>query len=273
MVTPGYFATLAIAILRGRDFSEADRAGAPPVAIVNESMARRLWGEEPLDHCFHIASREAPCTRVVGVVADSHRMQVVETQKWVFYVPAAQYPAESPSAILLRGRGDVRSLARAVRGELLAGDPDIKYAVVRPLQDMVDRQLSSYRLGATLFSAFGLLALIVAVLGLYSVLAFNVAQRTHEIGVRSALGATRGKIVSYILSESLKLAVIGIALGLITAVAAAGVIAPLLYDTAPRDPTVLVSVTLALLLAAAAAGLVPALRAARTDPNDALRVE
>jgi predicted permease len=273
MVTPGYFATLGIAMRRGRDFNDADRTGAPLVAIVNESMARGLWGNEPLDKCFHIASADAPCTRVVGVVADSHRMQVVETQKWVYYLPAAQHPAESPSAILLRGRGDPRGLAQAVRRELLAGDPDIKYAVVRPLSEMIDPQLRSYRLGATLFSAFGLLALIVAALGLYSVLAFNVAQRTHEIGVRSALGATRRRIVTHILRESVTLAAIGIVIGLAIAIAAGGALAPLLYETAPRDPVILVLVTVALLLAAGAAGLVPASRAARIDPNAALRVE
>ncbi len=272
MVTPGYFETLGIAMRRGRDFNETDRVGAPPVAIVNESMARGLWGDQPLDKCFHIASPDAPCTRVVGVVADSHRMQVVETQKWVYYLPAAQYPAESPSAILLRGRGDARSLTQAVRRELLAGDADIKYAVVRPLSDRIDPQLSSYRLGATLFSAFGCLALIVAALGLYSVLAFNVAQRTHEIGVRSALGATRGRIVMHVIRESVTLAAVGIVLGLVIAVAAAGPLAPLLYETTPRDPAVLVLVTLTLLLASAAAGLVPASRAARIDPNAALRV-
>jgi predicted permease len=273
MVTPGYFATLGIAMRRGRDFNATDRAGTEPVAIVNESMARGLWGNEPLDKCFRIASPDAPCTRVVGVVADSHRMQVVETQKWVYYLSAAQHPEASPSSILLRGRGDARGLAQAVRRELLAGDPDIKYAVVRPLRDMIDPQLRAYRLGATLFAAFGCLALIVAALGLYSVLAFNVAQRTHEIGVRSALGATRRRIVTHILRESVTLAAIGIALGLVIAIAAGGAIAPLLYETPPRDPVVLVLVTLTLLLAAATAGLVPASRAARIDPNAALRVE
>jgi predicted permease len=272
-VTPGYFATLGIAMLRGRDFNDSDAAGAEPVAIVNESMARGLWGDDPLGQCFSIALRDAPCTRVVGVVADSHRMQVLETQKWVYYLPAAQYPDEYPSAILLQGRGDPGMLIPVVQRELLAGDPNIKYAVVRPLQDMIDPQLRSYRLGAYLFSLFGCLALVVAALGLYSVLAFNVAQRTHEIGVRTALGATRGRIVSQVLKESLTLAAIGIVLGLVIAVAAGGAVAPLLYEISPRDPAVLITVTVTLLLTAAAAGLVPASRAARIDPNAALRVE
>jgi ABC-type antimicrobial peptide transport system permease subunit len=124
-----------------------------------------------------------------------------------------------------------------------------------------------------MFSVFGFLALIVAALGLYSVLAFNVAQRTHEIGVRSALGATRGRIVTQILKESVTLAAIGIMLGLVIAIAAGGALTPLLYEISPRDPLVLIVVTAALLLAAAAAGLVPAWRAARIDPNAALRVE
>ncbi|UCC74012.1 MAG: ABC transporter permease [Gemmatimonadota bacterium] len=272
-VTPDYFATLGIAIRRGRDFDERDAVGAEPVAIVNESMARGLWGDEPLDRCLLIESPDAPCTRVVGVVEDSHRMYLTETRKWVFYLPAAQSPAGSPSAILLRVRGDAERLAPVVQRELLAGDPDIRYAVVRPLQERIDPQLRSYRLGATMFGLFGLLALIVAAFGLYSVLAFNVAQRTHEIGVRNALGATRGRIVTLVLKESVGLAAIGIALGLVIAVAAAGTLAPLLYEISPRDPLVLIVVTVTLLLAATAAGLLPASRAARIDPNAALRVE
>ncbi len=272
-VTPDYFATLGIALLRGRDFAATDAAGAAPVAILNESMARGIWGDDPLGKCFHIASRDAPCTRVVGVVADSHRMRVTETRKWVFYLPAAQYPEESPSAILLRVRGDAERLASVVQRELLAGDSDIKYAVVRPLQERIDPQLRSYRLGAAVFSVFGLLALIVAALGLYSLLAFNVAQRTHEIGVRTALGATRSRILTQILKESVALAAVGIAIGLAVALAAAGALAPLLYDVSPRDPAVLATVTLTLLLVAALAGILPAARAARIDPNLALRAE
>jgi predicted permease len=272
-VTPGYFETLGIAMRRGRDFDEQDAVGAPPVAIVNEMMARALWGDEPLDQCFHIATRDAPCTRVVGVVEDSHRMYLTETRKWVFYLPAPPYPQAVPSAILLRARGDAQRLAPTVQRELLSGDPDIRYAVVRPLQENIDPQLRSFQLGATMFGLFGFLALIVAAFGLYSVLAFNVAQRTHEIGVRSALGATRGRIVAQVLRESVGLAAIGIALGLVIAIAAAGTLAPLLYEVPPRDPLVLVVVTVTLLLAAAAAGLVPASRAARIDPNAALRVE
>jgi predicted permease len=272
-VRPDYFATLGIAMRRGRDFDERDAAGAPPVAIVNEMMARALWGDDPLGQCFHIAARDAPCTRVVGVVEDSHRMYLTETRKWVFYLPAAQYPAETPSAILLRARGEAERLAPTVQRDLLTGDPDIRYAVVRPLQANIDPQFRSYRLGASMFGLFGLLALIVAAFGLYSVLAFNVAQRTHEIGVRSALGATRGRIVAQVLKESVGLAAIGIALGLVIAIAAAGVLAPLLYEISPRDPVVLIGVAVTLLAAAAAAGLVPASRAARIDPNAALRVE
>jgi predicted permease len=272
-VTPGYFATLGISIRRGRDFKETDAAGAAPVAIVNESIARGLWGDDPLGKCLLIGSPDAPCSQVVGVVTDSRRMELMETQRWVSYVPAAQYPEWRPSAILLRGRRDAKGLAPVVQRELLAGDPDIRYAVVRPLQDLIDPQLRSYRLGATMFSVFGMLALVVAALGLYSVLAFNVAQRTHEIGVRTTLGATSTRTVTQILRQSLALAAIGIALGLIVALAAAGALAPLLYDVSPRDPLVLVTVTLTLLLVAALAGIVPASRAARIDPNVALRVE
>jgi ABC-type antimicrobial peptide transport system permease subunit len=200
-------------------------------------------------------------------------MRLTETRKWVYYVPAAQYAEETPSAILLRARGDAEALVSVVQRELLSGDPDIRYAVVRPLQERIDPQLRSYRLGATVFGLFGLLALIVAALGLYSVLAFNVAQRTHEIGVRSALGATRGRIVAQILRESVALAAIGVVLGLVIAIAAGGALAPLLYQISPRDPVVLTVVTVTLLLAAAAAGIVPASRAARIDPSAALRVE
>ncbi|KPK79487.1 MAG: hypothetical protein AMS25_12425, partial [Gemmatimonas sp. SM23_52] len=166
-----------------------------------------------------------------------------------------------------------RQLAPVVQRELIAGNPDVRYAVVRPLQDLIDPQLRAYTLGATMFTVFGLLALIVAAVGLYSVLAFNVAQRRHEIGVRSALGASTNAIVGQILKEAVGLTLIGLTIGLLIALAAGGSVGHLLYEVSPRDPLVLGTVTLTLLLVAAAAGAIPAARAARVDPNDALRVE
>jgi len=273
-VTPGYLATLRMSIRRGRDFNDGDVAGATRVAIVNESMARGIWGnKDPLGECLMIGSADAPCTQVIGIVADTRRQRVVESQKWIYFVPVAQYAGESPAGLFIRGRIDARQLAPVVQRELMAGDPDVRYAVVGPLQDLIDPQLRAYTLGATMFTVFGLLALIVAAVGLYSVLAFNVAQRTHEIGVRSALGASNNAIVGQILKEAVGLTLIGLTIGLLIALAAGGSVGHLLYEISPRDPLVLGTVTLALLLVAAAAGAIPAARAARVDPNDALRVQ
>ncbi|HSG82865.1 MAG TPA: FtsX-like permease family protein, partial [Gemmatimonadota bacterium] len=272
-VWPGYFTTLGSPLVRGRDFSEVDDARSMRVAIVNETMARALWGaDDPLNKCLQIGSRDAECTYVVGVVGN-RRYHTLLDPEWVYFIPMAQAAELEPLALFARGRGDSQQLATAIRRELVAGVPGVRYAVVQPLQDLIDPKLHYFRLGAAMFTVFGLLALVVAGLGLFSVLAFNISQRTHEIGVRTALGASRGGIVKLVMRQALVLTVIGLAIGLAIALAAAGALEPVLYQVSPRDPLVLCGVVLILLLVAVAAAAIPSMRAARIDPVAALRTE
>jgi predicted permease len=272
-VWPGYFSTMGSALVSGRDFNETDDARSTKVTIVNETMARALWGaDDPLGKCLKIGSADAECAYVVGVVGN-RRYHTLLDPEWVYFLPMEQAADFEPIAVFVRGRGDSQQLAAAVRRELVAGVPGVRYAVVQPLQDIIDPKLHHFRLGAGMFTVFGLLALVVAGLGLFSVLAFNVSQRTHEIGVRTALGASRHGIIQLIVRQALGLTLIGLAIGLVVAIAAAGALEPVLYRVSPRDPLVLAGVALTLLLVAAAAAAIPAMRAARIDPVTALRTE
>jgi predicted permease len=272
-VWPDYFLTMGTPITRGRGFTESDGAGAMRVAVVNEAMARGLWGaDEPLGKCLQIESRDAPCTYVVGVVAN-RRYHDIMRPEWAYFVPLTQNSEFRIGALFVRGRGNAQELAPAVQRELMAGDPNIRYAIVRPLQDVIDPKLRHFRLGATMFTVFGTLALVVAALGLFAVLAFDISQRTHEIGVRSALGASRQGIVGMVMRQALGLTAAGLVIGLVVALLASGKLEPVLYEVSPRDPLVFGGVAVTLLLVATAAAIIPASRAARVDPVKALRTE
>jgi predicted permease len=276
-VGPGFFDVLGLDIRRGREFEETDRKGAPQVAVLNESLAAHLWpGQDPLGRCLYVGEDATACTRVVGVVEDSHRQGIREPEQLIYYVPIAQQIAMEVSGtetFVLRTRRDPESLADAVRRTIVATDARVRFVESRPLQELIDPQLRSWKLGATMFTIFGALALVVAMIGLYAVLSFDVAQRTREIGLRSALGASPPSIVRIFLARAIRLTVYGTAVGLVAALALAPRIEALLFDTSPRDPATLGAVTLALLLVAAAAATVPAWRAARVDPNIALRAD
>jgi len=272
-VWPGYFATMGTPITHGRGFTDADDANATRVAVVNEAMARGLWRQEdPLGKCLQIESRDAPCTYVVGVVAN-RRIHDIMRPEWTYFVPLKQNFDLGIGALFVRGRGDSQQLAAAVRRELMVADPNIRYGVVQPLQEVIDPKFRHFRLGATMFTIFGLLALVVAALGLFAVLAFDISQRTHEIGVRSALGASRQGIVGMVMRQAVGLTAAGLVIGLVVAVLASRKLEPVLYEVSPRDPLVFGGVAVTLLLVAIAAGIIPAARAARVDPVKALRSE
>ncbi len=278
-VTPGYFATMGTPLISGRDFTYLDGATSQRVAIVSSALAQLLWPQrDPIGQCFREARASAdgmPCMTVVGVVSDSHWMQVLESQTYTFYVPMSQYPDASAlgAVIVIRPRGDPREIIGALKAELQDAITGVRYVEIQSLQDSVDPQLRSWRLGATLFLVFGALALVVAAIGLYSVMACRVEQRRHEMGVRSALGAEWRDLVQLVVGEGVLLVVFGVGLGLIVAIAAAPAIGPLLYQTSPRDPLVMAVVAAVLLLTATLACLVPALRASRVDPIVALRAD
>jgi hypothetical protein len=278
-VADGYFATVGTRILEGRPFGAADRDGSEPVAIVSRIMATTLWpGRSPIGECLYwnANSRDSltTCSRIVGVAADAHSYALREPPHMQYYVPFGQERGFGGTSLLIRPRpgADVEAVA-AVRAMLLQLDPTIAFVQANPMSDVLDTLTRPFRLGASMFTLLGLLALVVAAVGLYSVMSYLVAQRTREIGVRIALGARASSIVALILRNGVVLAGAGVAIGTIIALAAGRFIAPLLFDTSPRDPLVLGGIAMLLLLIAVLARVVPALRARQVDPMEALRAE
>ena len=278
VVMPEYFATVGTRILRGRGFEDADtRPGAPPVAIINERVARRLWpGENAVGQCVQTGEKDSPCFEIVGVAQDTHRGSIVDDDDVAqVYLPLGRGPS-SPRARFLIVRpadADPDVLIEPVRRVMQTVIPGLPYANVRPMRSSLATELRPWELGATMFAAFGLIALVLSSLGLYSVVAYTVAQRMHEMGVRVALGARSRDIRALVLRQGLRVAALGAAAGTIAALAAGTFIEPLLFRISARDPLVYGGVVVLLLTVATVASLVPARRATRADPLVALRAE
>ena len=268
-----YFETIGTRIVRGRSFTSADAVGAPNVAVVSEAMARVLWpNQDALGQCMHLGADSMPCTRVVGVAEDAVH-DPVKDQPLRYYLPLDQVPSEGSSLLVLRMAGQPAALAENVRRALQAVMPGQQYITVQPLADLLDDQRRSWRLGATMFVAFGVLALIVAAVGLYGVIAYNVGQRMHELGVRRALGAQAGDVVRLVMGQGVRLAVLGIAVGGLMALAVARFVEPLLFRQSATDPAVFFVVGALLLAVAIVACAVPAAKAMHADPNTVLRAD
>jgi predicted permease len=274
-VAGDYFDALGMTIGTGRSLVEADRTGAPQVAVVNRVMAARLWNGQALGRCLYIGADETRCTRIVGVTEDARVGGVGVDPPMQYYVPALQQvPADPLFTLLFRAEpGASPRIEADVRRVLLAIDPGIRAADVSSVASILDSQMRPWRLGAILFSAFGGLALVVAVLGLYGVIAFDVTQRVRELGLRAALGASPARLVRAVLGRALLLASAGLAAAVGAALLFAPLIDPFLYGVQPRDPVSLGAVSAILLAAAVLAAALPGIRASRVDPNAALRVE
>jgi ABC-type antimicrobial peptide transport system permease subunit len=212
-----------------------------------------------------------PCTHVVGVAQDIKRESLSEDAGLQYYLPIDQQEAGVGGGLFIRVRGNAASHTEQIRRELQKVMPGASYVTVTPLDDILGGQTRSWTLGATMFTVFGLLALLVAAVGLYSVIAYNVAQRSHELGVRIALGARSPDVVRLVVSEGLRVSVIGVGIGTIAALGAARYVGPLLFGVSPRDPAVLTGVATILVAVAVLASLLPAWRASRVDPSVALR--
>jgi predicted permease len=268
-----YFDAIGTRIVRGRSFTTADAEGAPTVAVVSEGMARVLWpNQDALGRCLHVGADSMPCTTVVGVAEDAVH-DPVKDQPLRFYLPLDQFPTEGGSLLVLRMAGQPAALAERVRRALQAVMPGQQYVTVQPLDDLLDEQRRSWRLGATMFVAFGVLALVVAAVGLYGVIAYNVGQRMHELGVRRALGAQAGDVVRLVMSQGVRLSALGIGVGCLLALAAARFVEPLLFQQSATDPAVYLVVGVVLTVVAVAACAVPAAKAMRADPNTVLRAD
>jgi putative ABC transport system permease protein len=261
-------------ILRGRGFTPQDRAGAPRIAVVSEGMSKVLWpGKEPLGQCIRIGADTAPCTTVVGIAEDMVQRDVTNDKRYHYYLPIEQFRPAGGVHMLLKLRGEPEIHGQQVRNALQAVMPGQSYVTVRPLREALDQAYRSWRLGATMFVAFGVLALVVAAVGLYGVIAYNVTQRMHELGVRVALGAQAPDILRLVVGQGVRFAVAGIVVGSALSLFASSWLQPLLFKQSARDPLVYGMVASVLLLVALVASASPAARAAKADPNSALRTE
>jgi predicted permease len=267
-----FFAATGMRLVRGRGITAADLAG-PPVVVINEALARAGWPDgSPIGACVNTSDHPDDCVTVVGVVGNAHTFRLREEQRFWFYKPLARDDGDV-GVLLVRQTPGVAGVAATLRRTLRDLDPTLPYIDVAVLGDVLDPQIRPWRLGATLFTTFGVIAMLLAALGLYAAVAYAVTQRTREIGVRVAVGATAGSVVRLVLGDGARVALVGIAAGLGLALIGAPFIADLLFDVSPRDPLVLLGVGGGVLLAALLASLLPARRAARVDPVTALRVD
>ncbi len=272
--TADYFKVMGTRILRGRAFTAEDRGTAPRVVVVSEGMAKVLWpGREALGQCIRVSADTAPCATVIGIAEDIVQRDVLNDQRYQYYMPIEQYRPENGTYMLLKMRGDPKLQAEEVRKALQSIMPGPAYVTTRPLFESVDQAQRSWKLGATMFVAFGVLALLVAAMGLYAVIAYNVTQRMHELGVRIALGAQGRDIVRLVMGQGAAFAAAGILVGCTLSLAAARWVEPLLFKQSAKDPVVYGFVAAVLLLVAIGATLSPAARAAKADPNSALRAD
>ena len=273
-VSPDYFTTMGTRILRGRGIGAEDVEHAPRSMVVSEGMAKTLWPDkDPVGQCVRLNADTMPCTYVVGVAENIKQQSLgVDSALYNYYLPAAQFNPNQ-GGLFVRVNGDAARAADAVRRRLQREMPGASYVTTTPLTRILGGQTRSWHLGATMFVAFGILALALAAIGLYSVIAYNVAQRTHELGVRVAIGAQAADLIRLVVTDGLRLALIGVAIGAAGALYAARWVKPLLFQESPTDPFVFGFVVLVLIATAIAATWMPALRASKVDPNVALRAE
>ena len=269
VVSEEYLRAMGIQLRAGRDFSAADNPSSPRVIIVNETLARALWpGEDPLGKIM-IADGER---QVVGVVRDVRHLALEQESGGEMYLPFRQRN-DSSLTLVARGANSLAGLASGIREALRAIDPNLPTNEFRAIQDLVDRSVSPRRLIVLLLAGFAGFALILASLGIYGVISYSVGQRKQEIGIRMALGASAGNLQTLILTQTLKLAAAGMALGLLASWLLGRALQGLLFGVTPSDPMTFAAALVLLMSVAALAGYLPAMRASRLDPVEALRAE
>ncbi len=270
VITPGYFQVMGIPIVSGRRFSRQDGENAPLVAIVNQTMAKRYWPDaSPVGRRVRIG-RTPAMREIVGVVRDIKHWGLDSRVNPEIYVPAPQFPWEDMSFVLATD-GDPRALASAVGPVVQSFDRDLPVSDVRTMEEVTRHSVASRRAALTLTAAFGLLALVLAAAGIYGVMAHLVALRTSEIGLRMTLGAPPRRVMALVLREALLQSALGLGLGLSASVLLMRLLQSMLYEVTPGDPLTMASVAAVLLTTAILATLVPAVRAMRVNPADALR--
>ena len=283
VTSAGALEALGARLVRGRWFTDADAAATMPVAVVNETMARAYWGgeEAAIGGRLRLGSYPGrPWAAIVGVVADERHNGVTDIVKEKLFVPHVQWPVLTNGGdsmrnlfLVVRTTDDPMSVAGAVRGEIRQMDASLPVADVRSMDEVVSIALATPRLTGSLLGAFAAIALALAAVGIYGVLAYLVSQRTHEIGLRLALGADRSQVLRMVLGQGLSLAAIGVVTGLAGAFALTRLMRGVLYGVRPGDPATFVTVAAVLLLVALVASLLPARRATKVSPAVALRAE
>ena len=272
---PGYFETVGTRILRGRGFERNEGHGTEAVIVVNETMARTLWpGVDAIGRCVVLGLNGDACARVVGIAQDVHHMTLREEALNQSYIPWGRSPRlVRGSVLLVRSQVEARDLAPALRDVVRRAAPTARSLEIRTFEELLDPQVRPWRVGATLFGLFGAIVALVAAIGLFSVVSYLVTQRTHELGVRIALGARRGQVLRLIMAGALRTAVVGAVIGGALSIMVGPAIQPLLFDNKARDPLLLSLVASGLLVVALVASSWPAWRATRVDPLLALRAD
>jgi putative ABC transport system permease protein len=274
-VTPGYHETMRIRLVRGRLLEASDGAASTTVALVNESFAKRFW---PNGNAIGQRVKQGwpedktPWREIVGVVSDVKTAGVDRPPAIQVYLPLAQVPVTSV-ALVARTAQNAAALAGPIEAAIHDADPNLPVYDVRTLDDVIGRAVGQQRLTMTFLFGFAALALVMAAVGVFGVTAYVVSQRTHEFGVRMALGADRASVLRLVMREELTVCAIGIVVGLGGALALSSLLQTLLYGVAPRDPATLTAASVVLVAVTLLAGYLPARRATRIDPVTALRIE
>jgi putative ABC transport system permease protein len=274
VVMPGYFAALNIPLVRGRVFTEHDRAGSPLAILVNQTLANQYYrNEDPVGKRLYVEWNHPNDTyEIVGVVGDVHQRALNADTKAAVFLATAQAPT-SPVNLVVRSQGDPRQLANAIQAEIHSLDSQIPISDVKRMDEYVSDSVAAPRFNTILLGGFALLALVLAAVGIFGVISYSVAQRTQEIGIRRALGADTVSVMRLVLIQGMGLTAIGVAIGLGGAFAVTRLLQTLLFNVTPTDSVTFVSVAAVLSGVAFIATYLPARRAAKVDPMIALRHE
>jgi predicted permease len=275
-IAPDYFRTLGITVLKGREFNPADGEGAPAAAVINEKLANRLWPEENAIgkrlSAPALSGPPRPPLEVVGVVKDTRHRSLLLEPPLILYVPEQQ-DYDGRATIVVRTMGDPKSLIPAIRSEVAALDKSLQLTGVKTMSEQISSTLWQQQMAAGLIGLFGLLALLLAAIGLYGVIAQFVAQRNREIAIRMALGAGTTEVVKLVLKQGSTLAIAGVAVGLVTALISTRVLSSLLWGVSATDAATFIAASAVLIAVPMLASIIPARRASRIDPVVALRQE
>jgi putative ABC transport system permease protein len=276
-VSNGYFETMQIPVVQGRTFTPQDTATAPPVAIINESLARQFFpGEDPVGKVIDpgYQGRNDPNTlfQIVGVVRDIKHFNLRVEPRAEYYLPVEQL-AYSGLTLVVRTANDPASLSAALRREVNSLDRDLAVFSVFTMEQVLGTSISDARLNTALLGTFGFIALLLASIGIYGVMSYAVTQRTHEIGIRMALGANRPEVLGMVLRQGLRLAAIGVTLGIMGALVLTSYMQNMVFQVSLTDPPTFIAVSMLLAAVALLASYIPARRATRVDPIIALRYE